>query len=164
MYLNRIMAKRPATKQVPHMRWMIRRDLPEVLAIEEESFAYPWDEATFIQHQRRRNCIGMVAEHDDRVVGFMVYELDKRRIHLIDFAVASECWRQGVGTTMVDTLKRKLSTQRRTRIVLEVSEYNTRAQLFFRACGLRAEAVLRGYYEEQNEDAYVMAYRYGGES
>ncbi len=25
-----------------HIRWMIRRDMPEVLAIEDESFEFPW--------------------------------------------------------------------------------------------------------------------------
>jgi ribosomal protein S18 acetylase RimI-like enzyme len=60
-----------------HIRWMIRRDFPEVLAIETESFRFPWLEEDFIRCLRQRNCIGMVAEHDERVVGFMVYELDK---------------------------------------------------------------------------------------
>lgn len=163
MHADKIMTKRPARRQVPHIRWMIRRDMPEVLGIEAESFEFPWSEEDFLRCLKQRNCIGMVAEHDDRVTGFMVYELNKRRIHLLDFAVASECWRQGIGTAMVDCLKTKLSSQRRTHITLEVSEYNTRAQLFFKACGFRAQAVLRRYYEEQNEDAYVMAYRYGGE-
>ena len=27
-----------------HIRWMIRRDMPEVLAIEEDSFEFPWSE------------------------------------------------------------------------------------------------------------------------
>ena len=53
---------------------MIRRDMPEVLAIEGESFEFPWLEDDFIHCLRQRNCIGMVAEHEDRVVGFMIYE------------------------------------------------------------------------------------------
>ena len=32
----------------------------------------------------------MVAEHEDRVVGFMIYELQKTRIHVLNFAVAAE--------------------------------------------------------------------------
>ncbi len=63
-----------------HIRWMIRRDMPEILGIEDRSFEFPWLEEDFIRCLRQRNCIGMVAEHDDRIVGFMIYELHKNRI------------------------------------------------------------------------------------
>ena len=63
------------------IRWMIRRDMAEVLATETEGFEFPWLEEDFIRCLRQRNCIGMVAEYDDRVVGFMIYELHKNRIH-----------------------------------------------------------------------------------
>jgi len=43
-----------------HIRWMIRRDMPEVLDIESGSFEFPWSEEDFIRCLRQRNCIGMV--------------------------------------------------------------------------------------------------------
>jgi ribosomal-protein-alanine N-acetyltransferase len=143
-----------------HIRWMIRRDMPEVLDIEKQCFEYPWLEEDFIHSLRQRNCIGMVAEHDDRVVGFMIYELLKTRIHVLNFAVCPASRRRGVGTQMLAKLAAKLSTQRRTRIVLEVRETNLAAQLFFRANGFRAVSVLRSYYSDTPEDAYLMQYRY----
>ena len=47
-----------------HIRWMIRRDMPEVLDIENQAFEFPWTEEDFIRCLRQRNCIGMVAELD----------------------------------------------------------------------------------------------------
>ena len=143
-----------------HIRWMIRRDMPEVLGIEAESFEFPWLEEDFIRCLRQRNCIGMVAEHDDRVVGFMIYELNKTRIQVLNFATADEYRRRGVGTQMVAKLVAKLSAQRRTRVTLEVRETNLPAQLFFRTNGFRAVSVLRAYYEDTPEDAYQMQYRF----
>ena len=32
-----------------HIRWMIRRDMPEVLAIEHAGFEYPWCEEEFLR-------------------------------------------------------------------------------------------------------------------
>ncbi len=32
-----------------HIRWMIRRDMPEVLQTEQESFEYPWTEEDFLR-------------------------------------------------------------------------------------------------------------------
>jgi len=143
-----------------HIRWMIRRDMSEVLDIEADSFEFPWSEEDFIRCLRQRNCIGMVAEYDDRVVGFMVYELNRTRLHILNFAVAPDCRRRGVGTQMIAKLSGKLSAGRRTRLVLEVRETNLPAQLFFRHSRFRAVSVLRGYYEDTPEDAYLMQYRY----
>ena len=143
-----------------HIRWMIRRDMPEVLAIEGESFEFPWSEDDFIRCLRQRNCIGMVAEHEDRVVGFMIYELHKTRIHVLNFAVDEDYRHRGVGSQMIAKLTGKLSSQRRSRIVLEVRETNLPAQLFFRENGFRAVSVLRSYYADTPEDAYLMQYRY----
>ena len=143
-----------------HVRWMIRRDMPEVLATEADSFEFPWSEQDFIRCLRQRNCIGMVAEHDDHVIGFMIYELQKTRIHVLNFAVAPRYRRSGVGSQMVAKLTAKLSSQRRNRIQLEVRETNLAAQLFFRGNGFRAVSVLRSYYDDTPEDAYLMQFRY----
>ena len=143
-----------------HIRWMIRRDMPEVLEIENQGFEFPWSEEDFIRCLRQRNCIGMVAEFEERVVGFMIYELHKTRLHILNFAVHSDSRRQGIGTAMVNKLTSKLSHQRRNRILLEVRETNLEAQLFFRDSGFRAVSVLRDFYDDTTEDAYLMQYRY----
>jgi ribosomal-protein-alanine N-acetyltransferase len=101
----------------------------------------------------------MVAEIDDRVVGFMIYELHKSKLHVLNFAVAPEFRRHGVGTQMVTKLIGKLSSHRRTKITLAVRESNLAAQLFFRSQEFKASKVLRNYYEDSGEDAYLMHYK-----
>lgn len=143
-----------------HIRWMIRRDMPEILEVENRSFEFPWSEEDFVRCLRQRNCIGMVAERDDRVVGFMIYELHKTRLHILNFAVHPDFRKNSVGMQMINKLVGKLSHQRRSRILLEVRERNLTAQVFFRALGFRAISVLRDFYEDTVEDAYLMEYRY----
>ncbi len=147
-----------ASKVRVHIRWMIRRDMPEVLDIESKSFEFAWYEEDFVRCLRQRNCIGMVAEQGDRIVGFMIYELHKSRLHVLNFAVAPDVRRQFIGQQMIQKLVSKLSSQRRTRISLEVRETNLPAQVFFRQNGFRATAVLRDFYDDSTEDAYVMQY------
>jgi len=143
-----------------HIRWMIRRDMPEVLDVEQSSFEFPWTEDDFIRCLRQRNCIGMVADVDDHVAGFMIYELHKSRLHVLNLAVAAGSRRHGVGEHLVAKLIGKLSPDRRNRIQLEVRETNLAAQLFFREQGFRAIRVLREFYDDSPEDAYLMQYRY----
>jgi [ribosomal protein S18]-alanine N-acetyltransferase len=142
-----------------HIRWMIRRDMPEVLQTEQESFEYSWTEEDFLKCLRQRNCIGMVAEHNDKVVGFMIYELHKAKLHVLNFAVHPSFRRIGVGRQMVTKLAGKLSSHRRTKVTLAVRETNLPAQLFFKALEFKAVRVLRGYYEDSGEDAFLMQYR-----
>jgi ribosomal-protein-alanine N-acetyltransferase len=159
--MNAHAAHSPAKARTPvHIRWMIRRDMTEVLAIEEGAFEFPWSEEDFIRCLRQRNCIGMVAEHNERVVGFMIYELHKNRLHILNFAVGDQNRRRGVGSQMIGKLIGKLSPQRRNRIMLEVRETNLAAQLFFRDVGFRAISLLRDFYDDTTEDAYLMQYRY----
>jgi len=143
-----------------HIRWMIRRDMPEVLHIEQESFEFPWSEEDFLRCLQQRNCIGMVAEHQEHVVGFMIYELQKTQLHVLNFAVQKPYRRRSVGSQMMTKLVSKLSSQRRSQILLEVRETNLSAQLFFREQGFRATTVLRAYYEDSPEDAYLMKYHF----
>lgn len=154
------MGSHPQQQARVHIRWMIRRDMAEVLAIEKAGFEFPWSEDDFIRCLRQRNCIGMVADVDDQVAGFMIYELHKTRLHILNFAVDPRFRRRGIGREMVNKLVGKLSQQRRTRVLLEVRETNLAAQLFFRSQNFRAVSVLREYYEDSPEDAYLMQFRY----
>ena len=139
-----------------HIRWMIRRDMVEVLQAERQSFEFAWTEEDFLQCLRQRNCIGMVAEANDRIVGFMIYELHKNRLHVLNFAVAPGYRRQGIGSQMIVKLIGKLASHRRSKISLAVRERNLAAQIFFRRQDFRATRVLRNYYEDSGEDAFQM--------
>lgn len=141
------------------IRWLIRRDMAEVLRIEQESFEFSWTEEDFLCCLRQRNCIGMVAERDHQIVGFMIYELHKSRLNILNFAVAQSFRKQGIGTQMILRLIDKLSQQRRKEILFEVRERNLEAQLFFKSQGFRAVRVLRAHYDDTAEDAYIMQFR-----
>jgi len=147
------------------IRWLIRRDMDEVLAIERGSFQYPWTEEEFLCCLRQRNSIGTVAESGGKLAivhGFMIYELSKHTLRILNFAVSPDARRRGVGSQMVQRLIDKLAQQRRTTINLEVRETNVAAQLFFSKRGFRAVSVLKNYYDDTDEDAYLMQYRIGG--
>lgn len=145
--------------QRPHVRWMIRRDMDEVLRIENDQFEFPWCEDDFRRALQTRNCIGLVVDFDEQAAGFVIYELHKTRLHVLNLAVAKQFERRGFGRILLDKLIAKLNPDRRVRISTEVRETNLNAQLFFRACGFRAVGVVRDYYQDTTEDAYVMQYR-----
>jgi ribosomal-protein-alanine N-acetyltransferase len=137
---------------------MIRRDMPQVLEIESTRQLSPWMEDDFLRVLRQRNCIGMVAESDDRIVGYMIYELNKYKLQILNFAVHPEHRRRSIASQMAAKLIGKLSSHRRTKITLSVRESNLSAQLFFRSCGFKAMEIAHDHFEDTCEDAYVMHY------
>jgi ribosomal-protein-alanine N-acetyltransferase len=139
-----------------HIRYMILRDRPEVLAIDAHSFAQPVGEAGLREMLRRPNCIGMVAELGDVPIGWMAYELSKNHLRVLALAVHRDFRRRGVGTALVGKLKGKLSAGRRTRLLLAAPDSALGAHLFLRAQGARAFNVLRGGDGER--DIYDFAY------
>ena len=142
-----------------HIRWMIRRDMPDIMGIELASFEFAWTEDDFLRCLRQRNCIGMVAERGDSIIGFMIYELHRTRLNVLNFAVAPGARRTGIGGMLVAKLVYKLCSHRRQKLCLAVREGNTPAQMFFRAHRFRAAKVLRNYYEDSGEDAYQMEFK-----
>ena len=141
------------------IRWMLPRDLAEVLEIERQSFEYSWTKEDFSDCLKRRNCVGMVATDNDQIIGFMIYELSKKRIELLNFGVSPAYRRRRVGTQMSQKLISKLARPGRSRITFPVRERNLEAQLFFRSLGFRAVSILHKFYENTEEDAYLMQYQ-----
>jgi [ribosomal protein S18]-alanine N-acetyltransferase len=146
------------TKQNVHIRWAIRRDFPEILAIEQANFEYPWSEEEFLRVLRQRNAIGMIAEIKEQVVGTFIYELQRSKIQLLNFAVCPEHVRRGIGTAMFEKLKGKLSMDRRHTLTVMNRETNVAGSLFLKTLGFRGE-LIRGHFEDSGEDGILFNYR-----
>lgn len=144
-----------------HVRWLIRQDMRSVTEIENHSFEYPWSETEFITALRQRNCIGMVAEINEQVVGFMVYELHKARLEVLSIAVHQDFRKRGVGKAMIYKLISKLSYERRNKISLMVRESNLDALNWLKRLGFRALGITSNFYEDSTDDAIQMRYWVG---
>lgn len=135
-------------KQDLVIRWMIRRDLPDVLAIEADCFDESWSEAEFIKQLRRRNVIGMCVEFDGDIIGFMIYELQSKHIEVTNFAVDEAYQRRGVGAAMVERLREKFGYGgRRDYLLVMVPEDYVEMQLFLRETGFKCSFIWREYFE-----------------
>ena len=129
------------------------------MAIEAESFEFPWSEDDFLRCLRQRNCIGMVAELDDHVVGFMIYELHKNRLHVLNFAVAGRFRRRGIGTPDDRQARRQALAAAPQPDLAGSSRDESCRPSCSSAAGFTAVSVLREFYDDTPEDAYVMQYR-----
>lgn len=147
--------KEGRSKMHVHIRWMLRRDIPEVLSIENQSYQCPCTESELVEMIKQRRCVVFVAEVDDQVAGYMLYEFERHTLTLLKLGVRRDARRTGVGSKLINKLKEKLSVCRKERIVLEVSDRNLPAHLFFSHLGFRANAVITDSF---GNASYAMEY------
>lgn len=145
------------------IRWMVRADMPQVMAIENTSFEFPWSEDDFLDVLRERNVIGMVAvDHDSQaVVCYMIHRLQRSRIEVLNLAVHLEYRRQGIASALLQKQIDSLSSDRRSQITAEVRETNWPAIYLMRSLGFIATEIRHGVYDETDDDAYLFRLRVG---
>lgn len=148
-----------AANRKPHIRWMIRRDMTEVMQIIRNN-GESISEDEILQLLRQRNNIGMVAEINEFVVGFMIYELKKQSINIIHLMVEPIHNRLGYGGALLNKLKEKLTGNRRSYLKFTLRESNLAGQLFLRKNKCFAIEIVRNYFEDNGEDAYLFEYEY----
>jgi ribosomal-protein-alanine N-acetyltransferase len=154
-------AKMKVEKRQLAFRYYVRRDLPDILAIEEESFPYPWDTRDFTNNLRRRNVWAIVCEDisTGRIIGYTIYELHKHFIYVLSLAVHKEFRHQRIGRALLKKIKNKLRLGRRVAIEMHVADYNVPMHLFLREkAGFVATGVDRNFYDEEDVDAYSFRY------
>lgn len=137
-------------------RWMIRRDLDDVVWIEERSYEQPWSKDHFLHCLRTRNVIGMVQESGGQITGYAVYEFNRREIDVLSFAIHPHFRRRGNGRVLLWQLKKKLNDKRRF-LHATLSERNVTGQLFLRSCGFRVIETIDQLFD-QVTDAYVFRF------
>lgn len=142
----------------PLVRWMIRRDMGDVLAIERLCFEHPWTDEDFFDALRQRNCVGAVEEDGDVIRGFVLYKLGREQLEILNIAVHPDHRHLGIGRRMVKNLQDKLRPNRRKVLCITVKESNLPAHLFFQSLGFIA--VIQGRHDA-NEAAYRFLFREG---
>ena len=138
--------------------YLTQSNLRNVLQIEQQSFTFPWDEDHFVWCLRHPRRIGVVANCGGEPIGFVIYRFQKNRLCVLNLAVCPAWRRRGVGSQMMQRLVRKLPEFRIARITAKVRESNLSAQKFFQRQGFLAIRVLRNFYEDSGEDAFLMEY------
>jgi ribosomal-protein-alanine N-acetyltransferase len=134
-------------------------DLGEVIAVERSTVGSPhWSEAVWAEVLSAVDDVRrvFVAEHWERVVGFIVVGCAGTLAEIESVAVADDVRRQGLGARLctegVDWARQRGATQ----IELEVRASNEAARRLYGAMGFEEQGTRRGYYADPVEDAVLM--------
>ncbi|HWR13322.1 MAG TPA: ribosomal protein S18-alanine N-acetyltransferase [Terriglobales bacterium] len=143
------------------IRRAVRTDVP---AIHEIATACPtsahWPEDEYVQALEniaaRRTVL--VAEDDERVLGFAVARSIDHEWELENVAVVPDRQKKGIGQALMHVLVDLAQRCGAEAIHLEVRESNSYARTLYERCGFQQLAVRKNYYSGPEENAVL--YRY----
>lgn len=138
------------------IRKMTESDLPEVCAIENETFSDPWSEKDFRDSLLDDKNGYLVAVIDEMVAGYCGCWGIAGEGDIYNVAVKKEFRRQHVGEAMLKTLIQQCIDRGITSFTLEVRASNEPAIRLYQSLGFKAEGIRRDFYTNPKEDAVIM--------
>lgn len=144
----------------PHLslRPAVPEDLPQVLAIERESYPEPWAASNFesefsIAHSRF--LVLTDDETDSLVLGYIVYRVQAEGVSLLNVALAPKWRKLGLSRILLAAMVNEAVREEIPRVVLEVRASNQTAIQVYQAIGFRKTHERKNFYSD-GETAWVM--------
>jgi ribosomal-protein-alanine N-acetyltransferase len=142
-------------------------DLPQVLAIERQSYPTPWSLSMFVLELSRPSgvCLAAIEEGDytdggglrranPRLLGYLICSRYGDAWHLMNVAVDPAVRRRALATALLEELLARAG--RDAAYTLEVRTSNEGAIRLYEQFGFRPAGVRRRYYQDTGEDALIM--------
>lgn len=139
-----------------YLRRMNPSDLDEVIAIERDSFSYPWSYRFFLQELKVSCARSLLAVLGGKTVGYIIYWLLPSEVDIHNLAVNPVYRRRGIGRFLLEAVLDEARQNACGRVTLEVRKSNAAAQRLYQSLGFVAQGIRKGYYSDNGEDAVVM--------
>lgn len=143
-----------------NVRWMIRKDIPDILEIEDKT--KQWDgmsEDNIVELTKAKNNIAMVSEEikenkQKKIFGFIIYNIHHETLTILalngyDKVLTAE-------TCLQNIISKKLNSKRKE-VIYDTTEDETKLHLKLKEMGFRAVKVVRKVYPER--DLYRFVYQ-----
>lgn len=146
------------------IREATREDLDGLELLESRAHHAPWPREAFEDELANRQARIWVIDGEDRLAAMVVYWRVLDELDILDVAVDPLYEGQGLGTYLLRTLILVGTGKGIRRVVLEVRVSNERAIGLYEKLGFKKVGRRPDYYEDNQEDAFVMALDLQGES
>jgi ribosomal-protein-alanine N-acetyltransferase len=134
------------------------RDVEQVLEIENQSFAVPWSREAFEREVSENLCARyLVARENGAAVAYAGMWLVLDEAHITNIAVRKDLRGRGIGEKVTRALMQLAADTGVRYMTLEVRRSNLAAQSLYRKLGFLNVGFRKRYYEDNGEDALIMA-------
>lgn len=130
---------------------------PRLTEIERESNSPPWSERLFANEFQNECALIFGARLEGEIVGFLICHAVVDEAHVVNFAIASNYRKRGIGYALISHVLRDLHLRGVRWVTLEVRKSNQAARALYDELGFAEVGVRAGYYPDNQEDAIVMS-------
>lgn len=134
---------------------MDHSDLKEAYEIEKQTNPSPWSKENFFSSYEVGHK-SLVCRIDNIIVGFIIFSVINKEIHLLNIAVHTEHQKKGIGSLLMETMLKQASVMGVLKVYLEVRSKNEKAILFYKKYNFIKDAVRVNYYTGENSDDAVL--------
>ena len=135
--------------------FMDHSDLKEAYEIEKQTNPSPWSKENFFSSYEVGHK-SLVCRIDNVIVGFIIFSVINKEIHLLNIAVHTEHQKKGIGSLLMETMLKQASVMGVLKVYLEVRSKNEKAILFYKKYNFIKDAVRVNYYTGENSDDAVL--------
>ncbi|MDO4549551.1 MAG: ribosomal protein S18-alanine N-acetyltransferase, partial [Clostridia bacterium] len=133
-------------------------DVDAVAQIERETFAKPWTREDFEREMTENKCARyMVARVNGEVAAYAGTWLVMDEGHITNVAVRSDMRARGIGEAVVRAMIQMAADSGVRYMTLEVRRSNVAAISLYEKLGFIRVGTRKRYYEDNREDALIMA-------
>ena len=132
------------------------KDIDGLYEIEANHFSHPWTKEQFLYEiSENEFSTILVAEDEDKIVGFLVYWILFDNAQICNICVRDEYRKKGIASDLFDIAETAFQMHECFSITLEVRVSNEPAINLYKKRGFSTVCVKKGYYKD-GEDAYYM--------
>jgi ribosomal-protein-alanine N-acetyltransferase len=131
----------------------------EMAELERVCFSLPWSPRSCQEALDDPNGYWLAAEADGALAGYAGMQTVLDEGYIGNLAVAPRFRRKGLGRRLLEGLLREAKRRSLSFLTLEVRVSNAPAVALYRALGFAVEGTRPRYYEQPEEDAYLMTLR-----
>lgn len=129
--------------------------LPDILAVEKDSFSHPWTENMFLEELSGKFSIYRVATVEGHAVAYMGMWILADEGHITNVAVTKAYRCRGIGSALIDSFVELAIEKNLSFMTLEVRASNKNAISLYSKKGFQEVGRRKKYYEN-TEDAILM--------
>jgi ribosomal-protein-alanine N-acetyltransferase len=136
------------------IRKAVGQDIEQLMIIERLCYDNPWPEEAFEEEIVQEEVgLGLVAEDEGLIVGFLTGMVVVDEFHLHNIAVHPDFRGRGIGRELLESIQSWCEDNDMRRILLEVREDNEIARHLYLSIGYEAVGTRKDYYGP-GQDAY----------
>jgi len=140
-----------------HYRYMVDKDIDEILKIETSSNPHPWSKQNFLDCLQR-NYYCLIQELNQETSGFAIQSISLEEAHLLNIGIKEEFRGKGLGEDILNKVIIFSGSIGCRKVFLEVRVSNNKAISLYQKEGFKKVDIRRNYYQlgEEREDALIM--------